>query len=164
LTTKIWRVIATLLIIFSLVLNLFLLLVLAKARIDLRNTITAVRNTLEGISQEPIEIPVEISQDIPINTTIPISQTIRVPIDIDYPLSTVINTSFNIPVLGRQELSLPIDTVIPVNLVYEAPIQEMVYISMVLPLHLELPILIEIPPEVRLQLEERLLEIDASLK
>jgi hypothetical protein len=164
LTTKIWRVIATLLIIFSLVLNLFLLLVLAKARIDLRNTITAVRNTLEGISQEPIEIPVEISQDIPINTTIPISQTIRVPIDIDYPLSTVINTSFNIPVLGRQELSLPIDTVIPVNLVYEAPIHEMVYISMVLPLHLELPILIEIPPEVRLQLEERLLEIDASLK
>jgi hypothetical protein len=147
-----------------LVLNLFLLLVLAKARSDLRNTIDEARSTLAVISQEPIEIPVVINQNIPINTTLPISQTIRVPIDIDYPLSTVINTSFNIPVLGRQEIRLPIDTVIPVNLVYEAPIQETVHISMEFPLHLELPIVIDIPSDFILLLDERLLEIDGSLK
>ena len=162
--TKIWRVVVTTLVIFSLALNLYLLLLLSKARNGLNHTIAIARNTLAVVSQEPIQISVEVDQDIPINTTIPFSQTITVPINIDYPLSTVVNTSFNIPVLGRQEVSFPIETVIPVHMDFDVPIQDTVHISIMYPLKMELPVVIDIPHEVRSLLDERLLEIGTSFK
>ena len=162
--TKIWRVVITTLVICSLALNLVLLYLLSKARSGLDNTIEVVRNTLGVMSQEPFQITVEVDQDLPINASIPINQTVTVPINIDYPLSTVINTSINLPILGRQDVSFPIETVIPVHMDFDVPIHETVHISMTYPLNIELPVEVDIPFEVLSLLDERLLEIGASFR
>ena len=108
-TTRIWRIMVTLFVLLSLTLNIYLLFLLSNAQKDLVDAIVVARNSLTIMNQQSVEISVKVDQEIPINTLIPISQTITVPIDLDYPLSTVVNTSFNIPVLGRQEISIPIE-------------------------------------------------------
>lgn len=163
-TTRIWRVVVTTLVILSLALNIFLLLLLSQARNGLDDAIAVVRNTLAVMGEEPFEISVEVDKEIPINTSIPISQTVTVPINIDYPLSTIVNTSFNIPVLGRQEISFPIETVIPVHMNLDIPVQDTVHISITYPLQIQIPVKVGIPIEVRALLDESLQEIGESFK
>jgi hypothetical protein len=162
--TKVWRVVVTTLVILSLALNIYLLLLLSKARSGLQEVMTTARNAIAVLSQEPLQIPVMVDEVIPIHASIPISQTVTVPINIDYPLSTIINTSFNIPVLGRQNVSFPIDTLVPVHLSLDIPVQETVVISLSYPLKIELPVTIEIPDDVRSMLDEGLLQIGESFK
>ncbi len=162
--TRIWKVVVTTLVILSLALNIFLLLLLSKARNGLDDAVAVVRNTLAVMGQESFQMSVEVDIEIPINTSIPISQTVSVPINIDYPLSTIINTSFNIPVLGRQEISFPIETVIPVHMYLDIPVQDTVHISMSYPLQMEIPVKVAIPIEVLSMLDERLQEIGTSFK
>ena len=118
----------------------YFLLLLSRARNGLQDAIAIVRNTLAVLGEEPIELSVVVDKEIPINTSIPISETVTVPIDIDYPLSTIVNTSFNIPLLGRQEYLFPIDTIIPLHMNLDIPIQDTVQISLTYLLQIEVPV------------------------
>jgi hypothetical protein len=44
-----------------------------------------------------------------------------VPFEMDYSLSTVVNTYINIPILGRQSVAVPVDAVIPISETFEIP-------------------------------------------
>lgn len=161
---KIWRVVVTTLVLVSIALNIFLVLLLSQAQRGVTDAIAIARTTLAEFTAEPIEVPVEINQDIPINTMFPISQTVEVPLDIDYPLSTIVNTSFTIPVLGEQEISLPIETVIPLHMTLSIPVQETIHISLTYPLQLSIPVAFQIPEDIQLLLDTSLEEISTGFK
>ena len=163
-TTRIWRIMVTLFVLLSLTLNIYLLFLLSNAQKDLVDAIVVARNSLTIMNQQSVEISVKVDQEIPINTLIPISQTITVPIDLDYPLSTVVNTSFNIPVLGRQEISIPIETVVPLHTYLNIPFNETVHISITYPLHLDFPVTVDIPDDLLTVLDQSLEDISTSFK
>ena len=161
---RIWLVVLTVLVVASLALNGYFLIVLSNVRQRAMDVIVNTRNDLAALSSEPIMIPVAIDQEIPFNTSVPISQTIVLPLDIDYPLSTVINTFVDVPVLGRQDIALPIETVIPIQYTLEVPIQVEVPISLTYHLQTEVPVEVVIPPEIRSSLDEVLRQAETGLQ
>jgi len=162
--TRIWLVILTILVVVSLALNGYFFLIINNVRQGTLDTIANARNNLATLSSEPIVIPIAIDQEIPFNTSVPISQTLVVPLDIDYPLSTVINTYVDVPVLGRQDIALPIETVIPIQYTLEVPIQVEVPISLTYHLQTEVPVEVIIPPEIRSSLDEVLRQAETELQ
>ncbi|MBN2391524.1 MAG: hypothetical protein JXR84_12435 [Anaerolineae bacterium] len=161
---RIWLVILTILVVMSLALNGYFFLIISNVQQGALDAITNARNNLATLSSEPIVIPVAIDQEIPFNTSVPISQTLVVPLDIDYPLSTVINTYVEIPLWGRQDIALPIETIIPIQYTLEVPIQVEVPISLTYHLQTEVPVEVIIPPEIRSSLDEVLRQAETELQ
>ena len=116
------------------------------------------------MGSEPFVTQVSVDQEIPFNTTIPISQTFTVPLNIQYPLSTVVNTYVNVPILGRQDIAIPIETIIPIQYTLDVPIQVDVPISLTYHLQTEIPVEVAIPPEIRAPLDEILRQIEDGLQ
>jgi hypothetical protein len=162
--TRIWLVVLTILVVVSLALNGYLLLILSHVRQGTLDVIVNTRNNLAALSSEPIVIPIAVDQEIPFNTSEPISQTLVLPLDIEYPLSTVINTFVDVPILGRQDIALPIETIIPIQYTLEVPIQVDVPISLTYHLQTEVPVEVTIPPEIRSLLDEVLRQAETGLQ
>ncbi|MBN1877148.1 MAG: hypothetical protein JXA33_23195 [Anaerolineae bacterium] len=152
------------LVILSLALNGVLIYALNRARLSIAETLTTVRNTVAQVSSQPIVTTVSVDQEIPLNTTIPIHHALTVPLNIDYPLSTVVNTSFNVPLLGEQEISFPIETVIPIRYTLDVPIDMEFPISLTYHLQTEVPIEVTLPPELRAYLDAILAQAENSIR
>ena len=161
---KTWLLILTVLTVISLTLNGLLLFTLFKVRENALGTLTSVRNTVALMGTEPMTMTVHIDQMIPFNTVLPLSQTLTIPLDIVYPLSTVVNTYVNIPVLGRQDIALPIDTEIPIQYDLTVPLALDVPISLTYPLQVDVPVAIKIPPELRTPIDDVLQQIETALR
>jgi len=161
---KIWLIILTILVTLSLVLNGVLLLALFKVRHQTLDTLAAVRNTVMLMGVNPITTTVHVDQTIPFNVVIPLNETITVPLDIVYPLTTVVNTFVDIPVLGRQDIALPINTQIPIQYDLTVPIALDIPISLTYPLKLDVPVAVEIPPELRAPIDAVLQQIEFALR
>ena len=155
---KAWPVILTILVLLSLALNVFCLLTLAQARSAVAAVLASARNALATLGAESITTQVRVDQEIPFNTTVPISQTLTIPLNMEYPLSTVVNTYVTIPLMGRQEIAIPIEAVIPIHYTFDVPIQVEVPISLTYRLQTEIPVTVEIPPELRAPLDQWLEE------
>lgn len=162
--TRIWLVVLTILVVASLALNGYFFLIISHVQQDALDVIVNTRNNLATLSSEPIVVPVAIDQKIPFNTSVPISETLVLPLDIEYPLSTVINTFVDVPVLGRQDITLPIETVIPIQYTLEVPIQVDVPISLTYHLQTEIPVEVAIPPEIRAPLDDALRQMEEGLQ
>jgi hypothetical protein len=106
---------------------------------------------------------VAVDQPIPIQADVPIDQVFVVPIDFVYPLETVVNTYVDIPVLGRQEITVPVETTIPINHTFEVPIQMTIPISVTYHLQTDIPVEVAVPPEVLQSLETLLAELSEGL-
>jgi hypothetical protein len=161
---RIWLVVLTILVLLSLALNGYFFLIISNVRQSTLDMITNARVSLAMLSNEPIVVQVEVDQEIPFNTSVPISQTLVVPLDIDYPLSTVVNTFVNIPILGRQDIAIPIETMIPIQYTLEVPIQVEVPISLTYHLQTTVPVEVAIPPEIGLSLDEMLRQAEERLQ
>ncbi len=161
---RVWLGILTLLVMVSLLLNGILIFGLLKARDVALNALTTARNTLAVMGNEPITTSVHVNHAIPLNTVVPIDQTIHVPLDITYPLSTVVTTYIEVPVLGRQDISIPIETSIPIEYDLTVPVAVEVPISMTYVLEAEVPISFEIPPEIRSPLDKMLQQAESALR
>jgi hypothetical protein len=161
---RIWLVVLTILVVVSLALNGYFFLIISNVRQGALDVIVNTRNNLATLSSEPIVIPIAIDQEIPFSTSVPISQTLVLPLDIEYPLSTVINTFVDVPILGRQDIALPIETVIPIQYTLEVPIQVDVPISLTYHLQTEVPVEVTIPPEIRSSLDEVLHQAETGLQ
>ena len=162
--SRVWLVVLTVLVLISLALNGLLIFALLNVRQTALDVIATARNNLALVGSAPFVTQVSVDQEIPFETTVPISQTFSVPLDIDYPLSTVIKTYVNVPVLGRQELAIPIETLIPIRYTFDVPIQLEVPISMTYRLQTEIPVAVAIPSEIRAPLDEVLQQIEAALR
>lgn len=161
---RIWMVVLTILVFVSLALNGYFFLIISNVRQGTLEVIGGVRESLATLGSEPFVIQVDVDQVIPFNTTVPISETFILPLDIDYPLSTVINTYFNIPFLGRQEIAIPIETIIPIQYTLEVPIRVDVPISMTYHLQTSVPVEVALPPEIGLSLDEMLRQVEEGLQ
>ena len=162
--SRTWLIALTVLVVFSLALNGYLITTLLNVRQTALDAITTARNSLALMGSQPFITQVSIDQEIPFDTVVPINQTFSVPLNIEYPLSTVVNTYVNIPVLGRQEISLPIETIIPIQYTLDVPIAVDVPISLTYHLQTEVPVEVEIPPEIRAPLDEVLRQIQVGLQ
>ncbi len=161
---RIWLVVLTILVLASLALNAYFFVIITGFRQGALDMVANARAELATFGNEPIIVDVQVDQEIPFDTTIPISETFVLPLDIDYPLSTVINTYFNIPLLGRQEIAIPIETNIPIQYTLEVPIQVEVPISLTYRLQTTVPVEVALPPEIRLSLDEALQQLEAELQ
>lgn len=161
---RIWLVVLTILVLASLALNGYFFFILSNVRQGTLDVIVNTRNNLAMLSSEPIVIPITIDQEIPFDTSVPISQTLVLPLDIAYPLSTVINTYVDVPLLGRQDIALPIETIIPIQYTLETPIQVNVPISFTYRLQTEIPVEVAIPPEIRAPLDDALRQLEEGLQ
>jgi hypothetical protein len=161
---KIWLVVLTILVLASLALNGYFFFIISNVRQGTLDVVAKARNSLALLSSEPVVIRVTVDEEIPFNTTVPISQTVVLPLDINYPLSTVINTYVNIPLLGRQDIALPIETMIPFQYTFEVPIQVEVPISLTYRLQTEIPVEVAIPPEIRAPLDDALRQVEEGLQ
>ena len=142
---RVWRMAISALVVSSLLLNVVLAVVLLGMRQDLREALQSARDALVATESEPLVLDVAVDEDIPIQMTVPIDQVFVVPLEMNYPLKTVINTYITLPVLGRQNISVPVDTVIPVSTTVEVPIRANVPISLTYHLQTEIPVEMHFP-------------------
>jgi hypothetical protein len=161
--TRLWRVLFSLGVIASLALNVLLITALAGVRKGLLDTLATARNGLALAESQAFVIDVAVDQQIPIQASVPVEQTIRVPFQLDYQLSTVVNTYVDLPVLGRQDLALPVEAVIPIETTLEVPIQTTVPISLTYPLQVAIPVEIEVPSTLADSLDEALQQLEQEL-
>ncbi len=161
---KIGRLLLWFLVLLSLALNGVLIYALLEVREGALSTIASLQNTVVQWRDQSIVVPVKVDQQIPFRATVPISETLTVPLDFDYPLSTVVNTSVRIPLVGEQDVAFPIDTIIPVHYTLEAPVQVSVPISMTYHLQTEIPVSVEIPPAWLDQIYAILEETESALR
>ncbi|MBN2002746.1 MAG: hypothetical protein JXA21_05265 [Anaerolineae bacterium] len=161
---KIWLGILTVLVLLSLALNVVFVVGLLTARDAALEVIGSMRGTMDRLSGQPFSTVVQVDQDIPFNTVVPINQTVTIPVDIQYPLNTVINTYIDIPLLGRQDIAVPIDTVIPFQYDLVVPVAVNVPISLTYHLQTEVPVSFDIPAEIRTPLDTLLQQVESTLK
>jgi hypothetical protein len=160
----VWRALITVLVVVSLAGNVYLIRVLFDAQQTLRLARDVARDALVSLGSEPMMISIAVDEEIPVHTTVAFSDTLVVPFEMDYTLSTVVNTYINIPILGRQSVAVPVDAVIPISETFEIPISMNVPVSMTYPLNVEIPVAVEIPAEMIAGLITYLEALDLDLQ
>lgn len=137
---------------------------LQAAQGQFHEIVSSARADLQAWSGQPLALQIAIDQTIPISDTVSISDTFTVPIDTVFPFSTQVRTSFNIPLLGRQELSIPVAGSVPVKATFEVPLQAEFPISMTYRLALDLPVEVTLPPEVLQSVDQMLQQLEVGLR
>ena len=141
LTTR--RLLVTALILGSVLLLLEIYLVILLRSLDAQARQAADRVALaqaallraaDAVERGPIEVPIQLEADLPVQTSLRVQQTVQFPVQTEIPLNTTlqvpVNTpvgSFNLPV--PLNLTVPIDTQVPVAIDQEIPISTTVPIQ-----------------------------------
>lgn len=136
-----------LLLILSLLLNFTVLYVLFYARAASLELLSQAERAVAEFSSQPVKTVVEIDQNIPLSETLFFDHSFLVPLDTVYPLSTVVQTEVSLPLLGTQELNIPIQANIPLQMELEVPVKTNIPLSFTYHLRTSLPVEVVIPPE-----------------
>ncbi len=152
-----WLLLFGVLVLASLALHAFTFYTLSQVRKQAAGAVAQARAGLATLGGEPIVAVVQIDQELPFSTTLPLDQSFKVPINTVYPLSTVVQTSIQIPLFGPQEIAVPIKAQIPIQLTLDVPVKMQVPISFTYHLDTEVPVEVAIPTEL-------LTPVDAMLK
>lgn len=162
-----------LVVIFSSILNIFLLVILSGFRADAQRVAADIQELLAATELSNIEVPIHVRETMPLSMTVPFSDTFTVPVETVIPISTTIlfedtfeapiNTTLpintdvmvrvNIPGLGNTSFPIPIVANIPVDLIVEVPIsreipiQTDIEINMIIdaPVSSNIPIQTDVP-------------------
>lgn len=137
---------------------------LKTAQGQLQDVVRSVRAELTLMRTQPLELLIGIDQEIPISDTVTISDTFAVPVKAVLPFSTQVNTSFLIPLLGRQEISLPVSGSVPVEATFEIPVQADFPISMTTRLVLDMPVSVTLPAEFLQPIDDMLQQVEDRLR
>lgn len=154
--------ILTVLVLFSLGLNFFILWQLYRAKVLVDQGVEQAMQTVQSLTTQTFEVPVHVEQDFPINVTVPFRYQDSIPINTEIPIDVEISVPFNI--MGQTiNLRFPVQTTVPVNLDVPVDIQMNVPISTVIPLELDLvaavPLSQTILPQYVQQFEAMMAEI-----
>lgn len=137
---------------------------LLGAQGQLRGLVSDARTDLQTFGSQPLTFQIAIDQHIPISETVRISDTFVIPINAVFPFSTRVNTTINIPILGPQEISIPVSASVPVNTTIEVPIQADFPISMTFHLVMDLPVEVTLPPELLAPFDQMLQQAEDGLR
>ncbi len=147
---KPWEAFKSFAIIFSFVLNFFLLIVLLLLSplvfpVILNNTVEPIVGGLNDsfimMSNATISTTIPLDKELQLNTVIPLSTTTDVRIIQDVPLS--VNATFILPagggtINGTVVLALPANTTLPVALNLDVPVNQPVHVSTDVPVQIQL--------------------------
>ena len=162
-----------LLVLVSLGLNVFLLVTLNSIRSQARDQVQAAGERIRAVEVGEFELPIHISETLPISFTVPFSDTFIVPISatipvsasvpfsetIDVPINTniPINATISVPLpaIGNIPIPIPIVTNIPVNLNVQVPISRSIPVQLDIPVDLtiEVPVESEVPVQTEVPVE-----------
>ncbi len=123
-----------------------LALVLGGRAIALRG-LRETRMALEALASRPLRMEVSLDTEVPISTTVPLHQTFRVPVETLYHLDTVVQTTVQIPIIGAQEIGIPVVGDIPLHLDLDVPVETEVPISFTYHLQTTVPVEVTLPAE-----------------
>lgn len=160
----------------SLGINLVLLYYLYSFRLRAQQEVTSITQMLETVELNNFDLPVVVSETIPLSLSIPFSDTFPVPISTTIPVSTSITVSetisvpitdvvnidrdieVSVVVLGqRVPVQVPLRASIPINLQTDIPVNLEVPVELEIPVNLplEVPVQTEVPvqAEVPVRLE-----------
>jgi hypothetical protein len=163
-----------LIVLISIGLNLVLLYSLYSFRLRAQREVTAISQMLETVELNNYEMPIAVSETLPLSLTIPFSDTFAVPISTTIPISTSIAVSETIAVpitdvvtidrdvevsvviLGqRVPVQLPVRADIPINLNAEVPVNLQVPVQLEIPVNLplEVPVQTSVPIEANVPVQ-----------
>ncbi len=172
--SRAWRAFANIAILFSFLVNCVLVLVLLLAvgpLLQLKSgllepLLTDLDQAFQGLGETTIDTSVEVNDTIPISFTLPMSQ----PLGLDFVLpinqeTNVVLTrdtriddveiNFYLPggggvINGVGSITLPHDTVLPVYLGMEVPVQRTIPVVLNVPVDQQVPIQMTIPVSIQL--------------
>ncbi|MBN1260186.1 MAG: hypothetical protein JXB35_05855 [Anaerolineae bacterium] len=168
---RIWPALLGLALILSLATNGVILYALFQIRTavdevrgDALTVVSGARADINALTDDPVFIQVKIDEQIPISETIGFSQTFSIPFNTVFPFSTRINAVIQLPLLGPQNVSFPINATIPVSMSFRFPVQAEIPISLTYHADLEFPIEITLPNEILAPIDQALLDVEDSLR
>lgn len=112
------------------------------------DALTDVIAELDGFATSTIDVPVDIDQQLPINTEIAFTRTIEVPIVATVPIREDLNTTISvqgpfgvdIPI----DVEVPIDVDVPIDLIVPITVDETIRVDTDIPIKLDIPISLEV--------------------
>lgn len=153
----------------SLVLNILLFAGLYNFRLQARQEVAHVTEILDTVNIENFDLPIKIDETLPIDITVPFSDTFEVPIHETVPISMTIpikeNVSFpindvvsisrdvtvSIMVLGVPvPVDIPIRADIPISLNIDIPVDMEVPVNTTIPIDLD----IKVPVDTEVMIQE----------
>jgi len=161
---KIFLIILAVGLVLSLSLNLVVINLLVRVRSDAHDSVVSTREGLELITAESIEMEIQVDQLLPLDIIVPINEIISFPIDLSFPLDTVVNTTINFPIVGPQQVSVPIRADIPVNTIITIPVKMDLPISTEYHLQAVIPVKLSLPPETIDSMKKTLEDIEIRLR
>lgn len=139
------------LVALSLGLNLFLLAQLLRIQAQVSRTLAgagvaldAVALQMEAAANEEVQFTVAVSETVPIQTSIAVSDTFEVPLNTDVPIDTTVRVPINLGLLGEQTFDVPIQATVPVNLVVPIRIDREIPVRTTVPLQIDVPVTIRV--------------------
>jgi hypothetical protein len=151
-------------VLISLLLNLLILNSLSRIKTTAFETMVSAREGLEQITAEPVIVEVQVDQILPLDLVVPIDETISFPLKLEYPINTVIDTTINLPLLGPQQVAVPIRGVIPIDTMVTIPVKLNLPVSTEYHLQALIPVKISLPPDTLNSIEASLDEIENRLR
>jgi hypothetical protein len=161
---KVWLCLILGLLCLSLALNGYILYTRSLTLGQAVAVLDTLRAQLDDLGSQSLSTEVQIDQAVPISATLPFDYVFTVPVDTVYPLSTVVNTGFELPLLGWQDIAVPIQAEIPLQLDLDVPVQAEIPISLTYQLQMTIPIEVAWPPEILSPLQEILREAEDALR
>ncbi len=144
---------------------LFDLALILAGRAAALKGIDEARAALESFAAQPIEMEVSLDTEVPISTTVPLHQSFQVPVETTYHLDTVVQTTIQIPLIGPQEVSIPVAGDIPLRLDLTVPVETEIPIAFTYHLRTTVPVEVQMPSDAlaplfaMLERAERLLRL-----
>lgn len=135
--------------------NIFLLVSLNNARQRTQQELIKVADSLDSIVLESFDLPIQISESLPISMSVPFSDTFQVPISSSIPVETTILVSDTIQVPINDVVSINRDVTVSVIILGQAipvdiPIRFdlPVFMNVEVPVDLEVPVSTEVPVDM----------------
>jgi hypothetical protein len=144
----------------SLALNGIVIVALLDLRQSARRIVVDTQEFLTQIADDTFSYTVELDRDVPVSAEVPFNEAFSVPINTVIPISTTVQVPVDLG-FTTYRLTVPIETVVPVDLELTVPVSQVVDITTVVPLQVDVPIEVAV---AETPLAEYLRDVDALLE
>ena len=131
----------------SLLLNAGLIYVLVVVRQKAGDGAQVAAQTVAALRTSSFDYTVHVEQSLPVSLTIPFDTVVNVPISTTLPIDTQFSFSLH-TLVGDFPVNIPVQALVPVNLVSQVPVHLAVPISTTVPVVIDAPIHIDLGQSV----------------
>lgn len=113
----------------------------ANTRVALAES--ALGRAADQIESGPIQVPIQLKTELPVNTSVRLQQTLQFPINAEVPINANVELPINTP-FGAFNVPVPLNVKVPVNTQVPITIDQSVPISATLPIDINRTISIDL--------------------